>query len=206
MIIAGAGGHALEVIDLLIALGKKDFTLYGEKFPSNFIRQTYPVFSNLDELPIHIQSDPFFCLGIGNPVHRHKLYSLFTSSGAALFPLRGASSRISSFAELPKADVMELCYIGSQTRIGQGSLINTGAQIHHEVQIGEFTVINPTAVLLGACQIGDFCSIGSNATILPGIKVGSRVNIGAGAVIIRDVPDGQTVVGVPGLPVADSSR
>lgn len=205
MIIAGAGGHALEVIDLLIALGKKDITVYGEKFPSNFIRETYPVFSTLDEISIRILADPFFCLGIGNPVNRHKLYSLFTSSGAAFFPLRGASSRISTFAELPKADVMEFCYISSQTRIGQGSLINAGAQIHHEVKIGEFAVINPAAVLLGGCQIGDFCSIGSNATILPGIKIGNRVTIGAGAVIIRDVPDGLTVVGVPGLPIGESS-
>jgi sugar O-acyltransferase (sialic acid O-acetyltransferase NeuD family) len=198
LIIAGAGGHALEVIDLLLALGIKDLRVYGEELRAPFIRDTYPTFSRVEELPEHLREDSFFCLGVGHPEHRQKLYRIFTEAGGVLHPLRGESSVISPFAALSEADVMEHCYVGSQARIGSGSLINTGAQIHHEVQIGAFSVINPAAVLLGACQVGDFCSIGAHATILPGVKVGHQVTIGAGAVIIRDIPDGATVVGVPG--------
>ena len=202
MIIAGAGGHALEVIDLLLALGKKDLRVYGEEIRAPFIRDSYPTFSSLDELPKHLSGDYFFCLGVGHPQHRQKLHQLFKAAGGVLHPLRGESSFISPFAELSDADVMEYCYVGSQACIGSGSLINTGAQIHHEVQIGSFSVINPAAVLLGACQVGDFCSIGAHATILPGVSIGHHVNIGAGAVIIRDIPDGATVVGVPGKDVS----
>jgi acetyltransferase-like isoleucine patch superfamily enzyme len=39
--------------------------------------------------------------------------------------------------------------------------------------------------------------IGANATILPGLKVGVGCTVGAGAVVTCDVPDGNTVMGIP---------
>jgi len=47
-------------------------------------------------------------------------------------------------------------------------------------------------------EIGDNVTIGAGARVLGGICVGSDVTIGANAVVIHDVPDGATVVGVPG--------
>jgi serine O-acetyltransferase len=47
-------------------------------------------------------------------------------------------------------------------------------------------------------EIGDNVTIGAGARVLGGIRVGNDVTIGANAVVIRDVPDGATVVGVPG--------
>lgn len=46
--------------------------------------------------------------------------------------------------------------------------------------------------------IGDNCYIGTGATILGPVSIGNNVTIGAGAVITKDIPDGATVVGVPG--------
>jgi sugar O-acyltransferase (sialic acid O-acetyltransferase NeuD family) len=198
MIIAGAGGHALEVIDLLKSLGEHKLMVYGEQIRSEFIQSSFPNFSNLDQLPSYLQRDPRFCLGLGNPIFREKLCQTFTQLGGSVFPLRGAHSRISTEADLSTADVMDHCYIGSQVLLGPGCLINTGAQIHHEAKIGKFSVVNPGAVLLGAAQLGEFCFIGAHATVLPGVTLGNHVTVGAGAVIIRDIPDGVTVVGVPG--------
>jgi len=198
MIIAGAGGHSLEVIDLLKSLGELRVVVYGEQILSEFIHLSFSNFSSLDQLPFYLQQDPRFCLGVGNPKFREKLYHTFTHSGGSLFSLRGTHSRISTDADLSTADVMEHCYIGSQVLLGFGCLINTGAQIHHEAKIGKFSVVNPGAVLLGAAQVGEFCFIGAHATILPGVTIGNHVTIAAGAVIIRDIPDGATVVGVPG--------
>ena len=47
-------------------------------------------------------------------------------------------------------------------------------------------------------QIGDFVHVAPHATLLGGVKVGEGSWIGTGAVVLRDVPDGATVVGVPG--------
>jgi serine O-acetyltransferase len=47
-------------------------------------------------------------------------------------------------------------------------------------------------------DIGDDVFIGAGARVLGGIRVGNGAMIGANAVVIHDVPDGATVVGVPG--------
>jgi serine O-acetyltransferase len=46
--------------------------------------------------------------------------------------------------------------------------------------------------------IGNNCYIGICATILGPVTIGNNVAICAGAVVTKDVPDGATVVGVPG--------
>jgi acetyltransferase EpsM len=46
--------------------------------------------------------------------------------------------------------------------------------------------------------VGEGTQVGIGASVLPGIRIGKWCTIGAGAAIIRDVPDGVTVVGVPG--------
>ncbi|MEB2784743.1 DapH/DapD/GlmU-related protein [Algoriphagus persicinus] len=125
-------------------------------------------------------------------------YKDFTKAGGSLFSVKGTGIAYSNFAVNSEADIFNLCFIGAQTQIGKGTLINTGAQIHHEVIIREFSEVNPGAVLLGKVEVGCFCSIGANATILPKVKIGNNVVVGAGSVVTQDVPDGVTVVGVPG--------
>jgi serine O-acetyltransferase len=46
--------------------------------------------------------------------------------------------------------------------------------------------------------IGDDVFIGAGAKVLGAVTVGNRARIGANAVVVCDVPDGATVVGVPG--------
>jgi acetyltransferase-like isoleucine patch superfamily enzyme len=45
--------------------------------------------------------------------------------------------------------------------------------------------------------IGDDVSIGAAATILPGVRIGHGAMIGAGALVTKDVPAGETWIGVP---------
>lgn len=47
-------------------------------------------------------------------------------------------------------------------------------------------------------NIVEFCYNGTDSTILGPVTIGNNVTIGAGAVVTKDIPDGATVVGVPG--------
>ncbi|REG91511.1 acetyltransferase [Algoriphagus antarcticus] len=199
MIVAGAGGHAIEILDILTENGEaEDLYFFDNQNENKIFLNSFHILNTYKEAKEHFQKDPRFVLGIGKPEARQILYTEFQQAGGILQAIRGSNAKISQRSQISTADIFNFCYIGGEVQIGTGSLINTGAQIHHEVQIGDFSVINPGAILLGACQIGDFCSIGAHATILPRIRIGNRVTIGAGAVIIRDVEDGQTVMGVPG--------
>ena len=203
MIIAGAGGHALEILDILEENGSaENLWFYDQKIFDGLFQGKYPRLQRVESVKENLQKDKRFILGVGDPKSRKYLYQMFTGLGGECFSTRGRNSTISPYSEINDSDVLDYCFVSSKVRIGKGTLINTRAQIHHEVQIGEFTVINPAAVLLGAVHIGDLCAIGAHATVLPGIKIGNQAIIGAGAVIIRDVPDGATVVGVPGKVVS----
>jgi len=203
LILAGAGGHALEVLDILIATGLSgNLNVFDQNKDIQVFQGNHPVIHTEEDLKAAFAADPRFVLGVGKPDIRQRLHGQMIRLGGKLLPLCGLGNIISGFADCGSADIFNQCFIGPNTRIGRGCLINTGVQIHHEVSIGEFTEVNPGAVVLGTAQIGSFCSIGANATVLPGIKIGNHVTVGAGAVIIRDIPDGMTIVGVPGRVVS----
>lgn len=199
MIIAGAGGHAFELLDILISEGKtKNLVFFDEINSGSMFQGLYPIIHSSEQVKAHFERDPFFILGTGNPKLRHQFYQRFTGLGGKLISVQGKGVAFSNFSKgAEEADIFNLCFVGANTQIGKGCLINTGAQIHHEVKIGEFTEVNPGAVLLGKVQVGSFCSIGANATILPKVKIGNSVIVGAGSVVTQDVEDGVTVLGVP---------
>ncbi|WP_026970256.1 acetyltransferase [Algoriphagus terrigena] len=199
MLIAGAGGHALEVLDILITT-KPEARLFflDESGGGGLFQDKYPVIQTETEILRAFEKDPCFVLGTGKPATRKKLHGNLICLGGKPFYLRGQGCVISPSSDCSEADIFNLCFIGPNTRIGTGCLINSGAQIHHEVVLGEFTEISPASVILGRVEIGSFCFIGANSTILPGVKIGNNVTVGAGTVVTRDVPDSVTVVGVPG--------
>lgn len=93
--------------------------------------------------------------------------------------------------------VLHKAVLGANVSVGRGSIINTGATIDHDCVIGDFVHIAPGVNLAGTVTVGDGAMVGIGASVVPGIRIGSGATVGAGAVVIRDVPDGQTVVGVP---------
>lgn len=198
MIVAGAGGHAIELLDILINEGKAEGIFFFDNVSNRNSLMNFPVIKSWEEVRIAFKDDPRFILGTGNPKVRKMFFDRFSELGGKYSCIKGKGVVYSNFSESNEADIFNLCFIGANTKIGKGTLINTGAQVHHDVQIGEFSEINPGAVLLGACQVGDFCSVGANATILPKVKIGNNVIVGPGAVVTQDVPDGVTVMGVPG--------
>jgi serine O-acetyltransferase len=50
----------------------------------------------------------------------------------------------------------------------------------------------------GAPQIGDDVYLGTGATLVGKIRIGNGAKVAANTLVIDDVPDGATVMGVPG--------
>ena len=97
-------------------------------------------------------------------------------------PLKVVSFLANKFCEV----VMEM-QISSRATIGEGLFIG---------HIGG-VVIHPEAVIGRNCDIEEVY-IGTGATLVGRIKVGSHAKIAANTLVIDDVPDGATVMGVPG--------
>lgn len=199
MVIAGAGGHALEVLDVLISQHQEDEIVFFDELNNTALFEgKYAILKTEEELKTHFLKDPRFILGTGNPKLRKRFYDRFSELGGKHFAVRGKGNICSESANFESADIMNLCFVGPKSYIGKGTIINSGALVHHEASVGAFCEIAPRAVLLGRVQVGDFVMVGANATILPNIKIGNHVIVGSGAVIHKDVPDHVTVVGVPG--------
>ncbi|MDR7130523.1 sugar O-acyltransferase (sialic acid O-acetyltransferase NeuD family) [Algoriphagus sp. 4150] len=199
MIIAGAGGHSLEVKAELIGMGFKPENLFVfdeamEK--SDFDENLFLKSGTGISLSSLFLQDPQFVLGVGNPLIRKKFYNRLTSLGGRNFSILSNSAQLEITGE-SDFDVFSYCFIGPNVKIGKGSLINTRANIHHECELGEFCEIGPSAVLLGAVKIGNNCRIGAGAVVLPGVNLGDGVVVGAGAVVTKNFSSGSKVKGIP---------
>lgn len=93
--------------------------------------------------------------------------------------------------------LMPRALIHAFSRVGDWSIINTGAVIDHECEIGMGVHIMGSAALAGRVKVGNWSSIGTNATVLPDISIGEGAFVGAGAVVTRNVPAWSIVAGNP---------
>jgi serine O-acetyltransferase len=92
--------------------------------------------------------------------------------------------------------------IGSRVFIdhGMGVVIGETAIVGDDVTLYQGATLGGTGKekLKRHPTIGNGVVIGAGAKILGNIRVGNDSRIGAGSVVLRDVPDGSTVVGIPG--------
>lgn len=201
MLIIGAKGHAKDLLTVLENDGySKPIAFYDDvsKDLTAKLFHQYPVFRQLPDAIRFLKDYPEFCLGLGNPFLREKLTEKFKPYGQLV-------SVISKHAILGKhanqfgmgLNIMPFCFISNAVVIGEGTLVNTSATIHHDVKIGAYCELMPGCKVLGNVSIGDYCSIGSGAIVLPKVCLGNNVIVGAGAVVTKDIPDNTTVVGVP---------
>ena len=89
------------------------------------------------------------------------------------------------------------CCVSEHARIGDFTILNTGATVDHDCELGVGVHVMPGATLAGKVRVEDYATIGSGAVVLPRLRIGTGAMVGAGAVVTKDVPAGATVVGVP---------
>lgn len=105
--------------------------------------------------------------------------------------------------------------VGSQLRIGAGSVVcggvqlstnlalgrhvhvNPGAIIGHDSELEHFVSVNPGAVISGEVFVGSGALIGAGAVVLQGLSIGEGATVGAAACVTRDATPRSVVKGVP---------
>lgn len=109
-----------------------------------------------------------------------KVKDVYTSLGVLLEHFNQANQ------ERKAANISDQAYIGKNTTIGEGAVVDALAYIANDVQIGANVRIYPQVYVAAGVQIGD------NVTLYPGVKiykdcqVGNEVIIHANAVIGSD--------------------
>ena len=189
MILYGASGHAKVIIDILEANGEKiDFIVDDNPELTDLLG--YEVRRNTGEYDEAI-------ISIGSCEIRKKVVEGLKVGkyATAVHP----SAVVSPRATIDEGTVvMQGGVVQSCAKIGRHCIVNTGASVDHDCEIGDFVHVAPHATVLGGVKVGEGSWIGAGAVVKQYITIGKNCMIGAGAVVLQDVPDGATVVGVPG--------
>jgi UDP-3-O-[3-hydroxymyristoyl] glucosamine N-acyltransferase len=93
-----------------------------------------------------------------------------------------------------------------QTRIGSGTKFSNLIAIGHGMQIGPDCLFVAQVGLAGSVNVGRHVTMAGQAGVVGHIRVGDNATIGAKAGVINSVPDGETVLGQPAIPIREMKR
>jgi UDP-3-O-[3-hydroxymyristoyl] glucosamine N-acyltransferase len=93
-----------------------------------------------------------------------------------------------------------------ETVIGAGTKIDNLVQIAHNCRIGRSCIIAGMAGLAGSVTLGDGVQVGGSAGFSDHVRVGDGARIGARSGVHRDVPAGETWLGLPAEPAEIALR
>jgi sugar O-acyltransferase (sialic acid O-acetyltransferase NeuD family) len=195
LIIYGGGGHGKSLIDLARLLGS--YRLVGivdDGIPRGEKIMDLPVLGGSEVLPELFAQGVRLAVnavgGIGNVQIRIKVFEKLAKAGFVCPALVHPRAFVEASAALsPGVQIFAHAYVGSQTRLGYGCIVNTGAILSHDCVLGDYVNISPGAILAGEVQVGAGALIGMGATINLQARVGAGARIGNGATVKQDVPE-----------------
>ena len=188
ILFAGNGGHCKELKSIYFEKNEMEFLYFVTnikyaKNNSSYIHETEDILKTLE-------LNPFFVLATGGSKLRYKFYNKLTKLGGIAITLISKTSIVNTDKSNLGCglNIMDFVYLGPNSSVGTGSLLNTSCSIHHDSKVGEFVEIAPGARILGSAKIGNQCLIGTNSVIFPNVSIGDNCKIGAGVVVKKDIP------------------
>jgi len=202
MLIIGAKGHAVEILDVLTKNNMLEDLFFYDDISEDlgeYLFDRFNIIKSSDEAERLFERDRRYILGLGNPELRYRMVKKFNRLGGILTSVVSSDASVGRWGCTMETgvNIMAKTFISSNTTICEGVLINAGSQVHHGTYIGRYSEISPNVSVAGNCRVGEFCSIGIGAVLLPGIHIGNNAVVGAGSVVTGNVPENEIVYGVP---------
>lgn len=207
LVILGASGNALDVLDLVEAVNGRSAewevvgVLDDSRAGGHFAER--PVLGGLAEA--RRLSDCWFVNAIGSDRSFARRPEIVASVGVEdgrfatlVHPLAAVSSR----AALGRGVCVHAgVSVAGNVVVGDHVWLAPGSIIGHDTTIAAHAMIAPGAVVSGGCQLGAACYVGAGAAVRQGVTVAERALVGLGAVVVRSVSAGEVVVGNPARPL-----
>lgn len=195
IVVFGGGGHGKTLVELVQSLGCYHVIgVIDDALPAGARVVGVPVLGGPELLSGLYQRGVRLAVngvgGIGNPAIRVNIFDQLAAAGFVCPAIVHPTACVEPSAELePGVQVLAQSYVGSDSRVGFGTVVNAGVILSHDCRIGRVVNLSPGAMLAGNVTVGDYAQIGMGATINLHITVGRQARIGNGATIKADVPE-----------------
>jgi sugar O-acyltransferase (sialic acid O-acetyltransferase NeuD family) len=208
IVILGAGGNSLDVLDAMLEtnarLAAPAFEVIGflDDDPRAGGRDLhgYEVLGPLDAARRF--EDCRFVFTVGSPRHFWRRESILERLGLPEHRFASVvhpSACVSRFAALgPGCVLLQHATVAAGARLGAHVMVLPGSTISHDGAIGDFTLIAGGVCVSGGVAVGRSSYLGANASIIGNVEIGERCLIGMGSVILEDVPSNSVYAGNPG--------
>lgn len=202
LIIIGAGGHARTVIDTaklnssLNIIGVLDIN-HGENIGEKILG--VPVLGGVQYLEKISSERAVVFLAIGDNRIRKNFSTVIHEKGFKSVNIRHPKAYISEYAILGTGNFIgAFANIGPNSNIADFCIVNTQANVEHEVSLANFSHLGPGSIVCGRSSIDENAFVGAGSRIIENISISAGVKIGAGAVVTMSIQEPNTqYVGAP---------
>jgi sugar O-acyltransferase (sialic acid O-acetyltransferase NeuD family) len=208
LIIIGAGGFALEVIDLIESINtdKETYKIIGllDDQKNDFILKKYNVIGKVSDYKKFSQHS--FVIAIANPKTRESIFSELNLNDIRTPNLIHPKTEMSKYTTLQNDSAIIVNYstqISAGVKIEKAVIIDSKSYIGHETILKSFVTIYPGVNISGKNIINEKSEIGLGTNIIQGLSIGLNSFIGAGSTVVNDIKDNVVAVGTPCKPIKD---
>ena len=197
MVIIGAGGHGVCVMDAARACG---FRIRAFIDPACAGRQLcgLPV---LGTEPEAWADEPLtYAVAIGDNARRTEIGAgiLENRGDGALPPVIHPGSVVSSFSEIGAGSViLQGACVGPNSSLGRLVLLGSCSSVDHDSRLADGASLGPGAILGGNVRVGERSAICIGAVVRHGMSIGMDTVLGANSYLDRELGDGVVAYGSP---------
>ncbi|MBQ9274859.1 MAG: acetyltransferase [Succinivibrio sp.] len=201
LIIAGAGGMAREVRELIESTGLYHIIGFVAPGDAGTTIDGLPVLGD-DSFLLEYQQDLNVVIALGDGAERSRLYQLYRSNPRLAFPsVISPGAHISPSASYGLGCIIaHSAVISTDARLGAFCFLSFNATVGHDCVLADFVSLNPGAHLSGNVTVGRCAMFGSGCAVRQGLHIGTHATVGMASSVIRDVEDDTSVIGVPAQP------
>ncbi len=192
MIIVGSGSAGKETLGIIKSQSEEYIIFFDTNPKEKILWGKYQVISEIKELTKILHKQEKFCIAIGHPRMREKMFKLMLDLGG--IPVNVISKNSFILSEIiENATIIQpgVC-ISYDVKIGKSNMIHANSVIGHKVETGNFVNISPMCSIIGPSKIDDFAYIGTGSIINPGVKIGKYAYITPGSIVKKDIKDYET--------------
>lgn len=192
IILVGGGGHCISTIDVIEAEGK--FNIIGILDVKENIGNTilgYKIIGEDNDIPQLVSNCKNFAISVGqinSSKLREKIYALIKSNKGKLPVIKSPRAHVSKHSTIEEGSIIyHSSVVNANTKIGKCAIINTLANIEHDVTIGDFSHISTGVMLNGTVTVGNSCFIGSSTTVYHNITIANNTVISANSLVKKNI-------------------